>query len=123
MKKILLVGLLFAFIFAGHSYAAQKYVVESNATSQTVKTTKKANFFHKALTNINEKVHQLKQKVSDEISQIKSSLGGKLQTAIVLMIIGLIFLILAGAIGGSIVWAVGAIFFVIGALLLLLYFM
>jgi len=124
MKKFLIFSLFFAFLFAGNINANQAVTSHEKKGSEVISMQKDHNFFKTIKTKVNAKVNNIKQKISNSINDIKTSLGGDLKTAVVLMVIGLIFLILAGALSwGGIVYAVGAIFFVIGALLLLLNFL
>lgn len=103
MKKVILTALLLSFVglFLAH------------ATIQ--------NRPEKTVVVKQSKIQQIEKKIVEFSENFGNYVKGNLHTAIILMVIGLIFLILASAIGGSIVWAAGAVFFIIGALLLLLY--
>lgn len=114
MKKFAVIILILAIFGLNFSFAAQTSVAPKNVEKQSIV---KSNILNKIVT----KIQDSKQKIRTGIDNLKKQLGGSLQTALLLMVVGLIFLILAGIIGGSIVWAAGAIFFLIGAVLLLLY--
>ncbi|MBN2893746.1 MAG: hypothetical protein JXL97_17890 [Bacteroidales bacterium] len=119
MKKLAILTLLIAFLGLNFGFAAVNST--DNSKVQTVKTDVKKD--GKFFTKIKNKIENKVDKVKETFSILKEKLQNQTQdirTALILMVIGLIFLILAGAIGGSIVWAVGAIFFLIGAVLLLL---
>ncbi len=118
----MIISLLFAFIFASNVSANQAAKSQQKYGSEKIIMHKDHNFFKTLKTNINTKVNKIKKKVLDNINDIKTALGGNLRTALILMVIGLVFILLSGAVGGNVVFAVGAIFFIIGALFLLLYF-
>lgn len=121
MKKITILVLLFAFLSVNIGLAAETAVKNDNI--QTVKTSdvkKDIKIFSKIKKGVTDKVNQAKE-TYNKISEKLNNVSGGMRTALILMVVGLVFLILAGPIGGgSIVYAVGAIFFLIGAILLLL---
>ena len=103
-------------MFATANYAAVSTYANNTNQTVTVKPTK--GLWNKAKTAVTKKVTQVKKIVK----AIKTNYGGTLRTALLLMLIGVIFFILAKVLNdGGIVWAVGAVFFLIGAIFLLLY--
>jgi hypothetical protein len=117
MKKLMLLTFLFAFLFAGQANASVT-AVNNLKKSETVTIVKHNNFFAKVKDQVKEKVTQ----GIDKFKSIKKALKtAGLYKAMLFMVIGLLFMIVAGAIhDNGIVWAVGAIFFLIGAVFLLL---
>lgn len=111
MKKLVLLLLVFSIVFANISFAGQKTATTKNLENSI--SVEKSGFFGK--------IDIVKEKISKSYEKIKKNLGGSLRTALLLMLVGILFLVLASVIGGGIVWTVGAIFFLIGAVLLLLY--
>jgi len=70
---------------------------------------------------IKNKISTVKQTVKNTVENVKSSIPAGLKTPLILMLVGLLFFVLAGVVfNNSIIWAVGAIFFIVGAVLLLL---
>ena len=121
MKKFVLISVMMLFFIAGQSYAMEYSKAANISKEKKIQVEKRhhsrvANLFSKVKT----KVTTVKKQIKDNIDNILGGMSSQLRTSVILMVIGLIFLILASAIGGSIIWAVGAIFFVLGALLLLL---
>ncbi len=120
MRKITLLFLIFAFFGLNYSFASISVKDNTKVEAKVSIEKKNAKIFDVFKTKIKDGTQKIK-KVYNEVKEKINNYSSNLKTAIVLMVIGLIFLILGGAgLGGSIVWAVGAIFFIIGALLLLL---
>lgn len=121
MKKIALLLILAVFLSMNFTYATKNLsIVETKTVEQNAFSNDDGNFFSVLKTKITKKVSKIK-KIFDNWSKKLKNYTQSLRTAIIVMAVGLIFLILAGAgVGGSIVWAVGAIFFLVGAVLLLL---
>ena len=116
MKKILLLTLGFIIMFATANYAAVTTYANNTSQAITVKPTK--GLWNKARTTVTKKITEVKKIVK----ALKTNYRGTLRTALILMLVGVIFLILAGVLNDhGIVWAVGAVFFLIGAVFLLLY--
>lgn len=114
MKKIIV--LLIVGLFSLNLAFAGQIVYNSNKINLSVE--KKAdNIFVKIKTEIANKIDSVKQ----DIKNIKKALfTADLKLSLILMVIGLIFFILAGAVrDNGVIWAIGAIFFLIGAILLL----
>ena len=111
MKKLVLLLLAISFVFANLSFVGQN-TTTSKSLNSTI-SVEKSGFFGK--------IDVVKEKISKGYEKIKKTLGGSLRTALLLMLVGILFLVLASVLGGGIVWTVGAIFFLIGAVLLLLY--
>jgi hypothetical protein len=114
MKKIIV--LLIVGLFSLNLAFAGQVVYNSN--KQNVSIEKKAdNIFVKIKTQVVNKIDNIKQDIKD----IKKALfTADLKLSLILMVIGLIFFILAGAVrDGGVIWAIGVIFFLIGAILLL----
>ena len=129
MKKISLLVLLFIFLSVNFAVARSAEAVSALDTkTEIVKSQTEKNdvenvdgsilsILKSKVTSKYQKYNSIFDKVSEKIKNAPESM----RTAIILMVVGLIFLIIASAgIGGSIVWAVGAIFFILGALMLLL---
>lgn len=119
MKKFTIIALLIAFLGLNFGFSAEAAKSVQNSGVEQVKTQKEFKLFDNLKTKTTQKI----QKIKDTYDIFKNKLQQQtqsLRTAIILMAIGLIMIILAGAIGGSVVYAVGAIFFIIGAVFLLL---
>ncbi len=121
MKKLALLLILAVFLSMNFTYATKNLsIVETKTVEQNAFSNDDGNFFSVLKTKITKKVTKIK-KIFDNWSKKLKNYTQSLRTAIIIMAVGLIFLILASAgIGGGIVWAVGAIFFLVGAVLLLL---
>lgn len=124
MKKTLLFSLILVILFSVSSFAVQTTSYVYSETSP-VKTSRVENhgLFKKIKKEVKSRINFAKASIK-KIKSLNDSLHGiNLQTAIILMVLGLIFMIIAGAVhDNGIVWAVGAIFFLIGAIFLLLTF-
>jgi len=121
MKKITIIALLIAFLGLNFSYAAETATASKNSAIEIIKADKPTNIFGKLKTKVTNKVQKVKE-VYDVLNTKLQQQTQNLRTAIILMAVGLVLIILAPAVGGSIVYAVGAIFFIIGAVFLLLEF-
>ncbi|MBN2662310.1 MAG: hypothetical protein JXR68_01560 [Bacteroidales bacterium] len=119
MKRITIIAILIAFLGLNFGYAAETVKMSQKSATEQIQVKKEANFFNKIKTKASQKIQKIKKTydiLKDKLNQQTQSL----RTAIILMAIGLIMIILAPAVGGGIVYAVGAIFFIIGAVFLLL---
>jgi Flp pilus assembly protein TadB len=126
MKKIsfLLVALIiFAvnFSFASVSTVDNVKNISVKSDNFTIQQKIEKNAQVNLFTKINNKILTVKQKVKKTIENVKSNGLGGLKTPLLLMLVGLLFFLLAGVFySNGIIWTVGAIFFIVGAILLLL---
>ena len=123
MKKVVIFILFFVSLGMNVNFAAGTVKNHKSPSSLQAASQKElsnvvvSKHFPKIFPNKIQKAKKIYKKLSKKLDNQAASL----RTAIILMVIGLIFLILASAIrDGGIVWAVGVIFFLIGAILLLL---
>lgn len=119
MKRITIIAILIAFLGLNFGFSAETVKMSQKSATEQIQVKKEANFFNKIKTKASHKIQKIKKTfdiIKDKLNQQTQSL----RTAIILMAIGLIMIILASAVGGSVVYAVGAIFFIIGAVFLLL---
>ncbi len=114
MKKFLLLTLAFIIMFGTANYAAVSTFVDNSNQTITVKPTK--SLWNKAKTAVTKKITEVKK-----IAKVLKTNYGGLRTSILLMAVGVIFIMLGYALKINLVYVVGAIFFIIGALFLLLY--
>ena len=126
MKKITIFILFFTFLSVNFAFAGGAEAVSSDNETKNAQVEKtfvveeNTIIFDIVKTKIATKSKKFND-IFDEMSEKIKNAPQSMRTAIILIVVGLIFLLLAGATGwGSIVYAVGAIFFLIGALLLLL---
>jgi len=121
MKKTLLLSLILVFLVSINGFATQTNTLHLTTSSAQIKKNEDG-LFKTIKKSIKSKIKETKATVQKlKILKNKYAGGIGLKTSILLMVIGLIFMIIAGAIGDhGIVWAVGAIFFLIGAIFLLL---
>ncbi len=116
MKKLMLLSVLFAFLFAGQVNAATS-VVKNRSNVQTISVETHSNFFAKVKD-------QLKEKVTSGINKIKSIKKAlktlSLYKALTFMVVGILIILVGYMLHSSLVYYVGAIFFIIGAIFLLL---
>jgi Flp pilus assembly protein TadB len=114
MKKIAVLILVLAILGLNLSYAAQTSVATKNVEKHNVV---KSNILNKIVV----KIQDTKEKIKTGIDNLKKQLGGSLHTALLLMVVGIIMILVGSILGIGIVWEIGALFFLIGAVLLLLY--